>query len=115
MPQYLALTYTADVDWFAPEQASELAEYNQFGVDHADSIRGGAILHPTSTATVVRVEGARGGSVVTTDGPYAETKEALTGYYLLEAADLEDALTIAADLPAAWGGAVEVRPVIMSQ
>ena len=81
MPQYLALTYTADVDWWAPEQASELAEYRQFAVDNADSIRASAVLHPTSTATVVRVEGARGGNVVTTDGPYAETKEALTGYY----------------------------------
>jgi len=50
--------------------------------------------------------------VVTTDGPYAETKEALTGYYLLEAADLEEAVAISAKLPAAWDGAVEVRPVI---
>ena len=115
MTQYLALTYTADVDWFAPEQADELAEYRQFAVDHAASLRASAVLHPTSTATVVRVEGARGGRVVTTDGPYAETKEALTGYYLIEAADLDEALSIAADLPAAWGGAVEVRPVIAAR
>ena len=47
-----------------------------------------------------------------TDGPYAETKEALTGFYLIEAADLDEAITIAADLPAAWDGAVELRPVI---
>ena len=100
MPQYLALTYTADVNWWAPEQASEL-EYRQFAVDNAGSIRASAVLHPTSTATVVRVEGARGGDVVTTDGPYAETKEALTGYYLLEAADLEEAVAISAKLPAA--------------
>jgi hypothetical protein len=115
MPQYLALTYTADVDWWAPEQASELAEYRQFAVDHADHIRASAVLHPTSTATVVRVEGARGGNVITTDGPYAETKEALTGYYLIEAADLDEAVAIAAELPAAWGGAVEVRPVIAAR
>jgi hypothetical protein len=115
MPQYLALTYTADVDWFAPEQADELAEYRQFAVDHSDEIQASAVLHPTSTATVVRVEGARGGDVVTTDGPYAETKEALTGYYLIEAADLDEAVAIAADLPAAWGGAVEVRPVIAAR
>ena len=70
------------------------------------------MLHPTATATAVRVEGARGGEVVTTDGPYAETKEALTGYYLIEAADLDEAVAIAAEIPAAWGGAVEVRPVI---
>ncbi len=112
MPQYLALTYTADVDWFAPEQAKELGEYRQFAEECADSIRGAAVLHPTGTATVVRVTGARGGDVVITDGPYAETKEALTGYYLLEAADLDEAVSIAARIPAAWGGAVEVRPVL---
>lgn len=89
MPQYPALTYTADVDWWAPEQAAELAEYRQFAVDHAASIRASGVLHPTSTATVVRVKGARGGQVVTSDGPYAETKEAITGYYLIEAADLD--------------------------
>ena len=112
MPQYLALTYTADVDWWAPEQADELAEYRRFAVENADSIRASAVLHPTSTATVVRVEGARDGAVVTTDGPFAETKEALTGYYVVEAADLDEAVAIAARIPAAWGGAVEVRPVI---
>ncbi|HSU36438.1 MAG TPA: YciI family protein [Propionibacteriaceae bacterium] len=112
MTQYAALTYTADVDWSAPEQAAEMEEYGQFSVDHAASIRGGAALYPTSTATTVRVVGARGGDVVATDGPYAETKEALTGFYLIEAADLDEAIAIAADLPAAWGGAVEVRPII---
>jgi hypothetical protein len=112
MPQYLAMTYTADVDWWAPEQASELAEYRRFAVDNAGSIRASAVLHPTATATVVRVEGARGGKVITTDGPYAETKEALTGYYVIEAADLDEAVAIAAQLPAAWGGAVELRPII---
>ena len=78
-------------------------------------IKASAVLHPTSTATVVRVEGARGGPVITTDGPYAETKEALTGYYLIDAEDLEEAVAIAAQLPAAWGGAVEVRPVILAR
>jgi hypothetical protein len=112
MTQYLALTYTADVDWFAPEQAAELAEYRQFAIENAGQIKASAVLHPTTTATVVRVEGARGGQVVTTDGPYAETKEALTGYYLIEAEDLEEAIALAAKLPAAWNGAVEVRPVI---
>ena len=112
MPSYAALIYTADVDWSAPERAAEMAEYGEFGIAHADAIRGGAALHPTSTATTVRVNGARGGDVVLSDGPYAETKEALTGFYLIEAADLDEALRIAADIPAAWGGAVEVRPVI---
>lgn len=112
MTQYAALTYTADVDWSAPEQADQMVEYERFSVDHAASIRGGAALYPTSTATTVRVVGARGGDVVATDGPYAETKEALTGFYLIEAADLDEAIAIAAELPAAWGGAVEVRPII---
>lgn len=115
MPQYLALVYSADVNWYAPEQADELAEYRRFAVEHADKIRTSAVLHPTNTATVVRVEGARGGNVITTDGPYAETKEALTGYYLFEAADLEEAVAIAAELPAAWGGAVEVCPVLAAR
>lgn len=115
MAQYLALTYTADVDWFAPAQAAELEEYRQFGTENAASILASAVLHPTSTATVVRVVGARGGDVVTTDGPYAETKEAMTGYYLIEAADLDEAVAIAARIPAAWNGAVEVRPVLAAK
>jgi hypothetical protein len=115
MAQYLALTYTADVDWFAPEQAVALAEYQQFAREDATSIVASAVLHPTQTATVVRVIGARGGDVVTADGPYAETKEALTGYYLLEAADLDEAIAIAARIPAAWGGAVELRPVLAAK
>lgn len=112
MPQYAVLNYTADVDWSAPERAAQMAEYGVFGQTHGAAIRGGAALYPTATATTVRVDGARGGNVVLSDGPYAETKEALMGFYLLEAADLDEAVRIAADIPAAWGGAVEVRPVI---
>ncbi|HEY5843611.1 MAG TPA: YciI family protein [Mycobacterium sp.] len=115
MAEYVALVYSADVDWWAPEQADELAEYRQFAVQNADSIRASVVLHPTGTATVVRVQGARGGPVITTDGPYAETKEALTGFYLIEADDLDQAVAISAELPAAWNGAVEVRPVIASR
>jgi len=72
----------------------------EFSSTHGDSIRGGAALHPTATATTVRVKGARGGDVVLSDGPYAETKEALTGFFLIEAADPDEALRIAADIPA---------------
>ena len=89
-----------------------MVEYKQFGDDHAEQIQGGEVLYPTGTATTVRVVGARGGDVVTTDGPYAETKEALTGFYLIEADDLDEAIRIATELPAAWDGAVELRPVI---
>ena len=112
MTQYAALIYTADVDPTLPENAGDMDEWNKFGENNAASIKGGAALYPTSTATVVRVKDARGGEVVTTDGPYAETKEALTGFYLLEASDLDAAIAIAAQIPAAWYGAVEVRPVI---
>jgi len=52
MAEYLALVYSADVDWWAPEQADELAEYRQFAVQNADAIRASVVLHPTSTATV---------------------------------------------------------------
>jgi YCII-related domain len=58
------------------------------------------------------VRGGKGGEVVASDGPYAETKEALTGFYLLECADLDEAVAVAARMPAAWNGAVEVRRVI---
>ena len=112
MTLYAALIYSADVDWSEPERAEGMVGYKQFGQDNEASIRGGAALYPTSTATTVRVVGARGGDVVTTDGPYAETKEALTGFYLIEAADLDEAIAIAAQIPAAWDGAVEVRPVL---
>lgn len=112
MTQYALLIYGRDVDWSQPEFAATTAEYDAFGQEHGASFRGGAALHPTSTATTVRVTGARGGDVVTADGPYAESKEALTGFYLVEAPDLDAALAIAADCPGAWGGAVEVRPVL---
>ena len=79
-----------------------------FQEKHGASLRGGNALQGTSTATTVRPE-ASGGSTVT-DGPFAETKEALGGYYLVEAADLDEALAIAKDVPAPNGG-VEVRPI----
>ena len=113
MTLYAALIYAADVDWSAPEHAEETAEDGVFGQAAAAIIRGGAALYPTSTATTVQVSGGKGGEVVTTDGPYAETKEVLTGFYLLECTDLDEAVALAAKIPAAWtGGAVEIRPVI---
>jgi hypothetical protein len=89
-----------------------MEEYNAFGAAAAAVIRGGHALYPTATATTVRTEGGKGGDVITADGPYAETKEALTGFYLLECADLDEAVKLAAQMPAAWNGAVEIRPVI---
>jgi hypothetical protein len=112
MATYVALLYNRDVDWTQPEFADEMKDYMEFGEAAAAVIRGGQALYPTSTATTVRVTGGKGGDVVTTDGPYAETKEALTGFYLLECADLDEAVAVAATIPAAWDGAVEIRPVI---
>jgi hypothetical protein len=115
MPTYIALTYTAEVDWRQPEHAEGLQEYAAFEEAHAAVLRGGHALYPTATATTVRVPDGKGGDPIVSDGPYAETKEALTGYYLIEAEDLEEAVRIAAEIPAAWGGAVEVRPVIVAR
>lgn len=112
MAQYATLLYSRDVDWSEPQYAAELADYSEFAAAAAAAIRGGAALYPTSTATTVRVQGGKGGDLVTSDGPYAETKEVLTGFYLLEADDLDAAVKMAAQIPAAWDGAVEVRPVL---
>lgn len=84
------------------------AEY--MAISEAPGTVGGAQLQPTGTATTVRVED---GSTLTTDGPFVETKEALGGFFLIEADDLDAALDVAARVPAArMGGAVEVRPLV---
>ncbi|MDJ0377245.1 YciI family protein [Cryobacterium sp. PH31-L1] len=115
MPNYVALIYSPDVDWSRPEYSDEMAAYGEFGQAAVNVIRGGAVLYQTNTATTVRVTGGKGGDVVLSDGPYAETKEALTGFYLLECADLDEAIKVASMIPAAWNGAVEVRPVLLME
>jgi hypothetical protein len=80
-----------------------------FGERNAAALRGGNALQPTATATSVRR--GPGGEFVVTDGPFAETKEALGGYYLVEAADLDEALSLAKQIPMPFGG-VEVRPIM---
>ena len=90
------------------EKESVTAEY--FAISAAPGVLGGAQLQPPATATTVRVQDGR---TMTTDGPFLETKEALGGYYLLEAEDLDAAIELAARIPAArLGGAVEVRPLV---
>jgi hypothetical protein len=69
----------------------------------------GEALHPVHTATTVRI---RGGTLTTTDGPFAETREQLGGFYLVEARDLNEAIAIAARIPSAHTGSIEVRPVV---
>jgi hypothetical protein len=90
------------------EQNAVMGEYA--GIYQTAGVTGGAQLQDASTATTVRVQDGR---TLTTDGPFPETKEALGGYYLLEAADLDSAIELAARIPAArMGGAIEVRPVV---
>jgi hypothetical protein len=114
MPLYIAFTYTPEVDWSQPEFADGLREYVEFQEAHAAVLRGGHALYPTATATTVRVPDGKGGDPIVSDGPYAETKEALTGYFLMECADLDEAIAIAAKIPAARYGTIEVRPVHLS-
>jgi hypothetical protein len=93
-----------------PEQMNEmLAAYGAFGEEAGDVILGGEGLQPTSTATTVRV---RDGERMLTDGPFAETKEQLGGFYLLECNSLDEAIDWAAKIPGAQFGSVEVRPVM---
>ena len=76
-------------------------------------IKGGEALYPPEMSTTVTVTGGKGGDVVVTDGPYAEAKEVLGGYFIIEAADLDDAIKWAAKIPVSWdGGKVELRPVV---
>lgn len=116
MTQYAALIYEpGDPDWSrldTPDKQQTMAEYGEFGQAVAAIMRGGAALYPTSTATTVHLRGGKGGELVMTDGPFAETKEVLTGFYVFECADLDEALAWAGRIPAAATGAVEVRPVI---
>ena len=90
------------------EQQAIMGEY--FAISELPGTYGGAQLQPAATATTVRVEN---GDTLTTDGPFAETKEALGGFYLFEADDLDGALEVASRIPAArMGGCVEVRPLV---
>ncbi len=111
MTLYAAVLCGADLGWSQPEQAAEMAEYGAFHPAAAAVMRGAALC-PSPTATTVRVNGGEGGGVRTPDGPYAESKKVLTGLFLLECADLDGPVALAAQIPAAWDGAVEVRPVI---
>lgn len=117
MPTYAALIYSpaSSEGQGTPEDwARVMAEYNAFGEEAgaAGVIAGGEALEDTATATTIHVEGGKGGTIVTTDGPFAETKEVLGGFYLLSCADLDEAISWAAKIPGAWHGKVEVRPVV---
>jgi hypothetical protein len=118
MPRYAALIYGPDVapDTVSPEEwAATMVQYNEFGetAGAAGVIGGGEALEGISTAVTVHVKGgAKGGELVVTDGPFAETKEVFGGFYLLTCANLDEAIGWAAQIPGAWHGRVELRPVI---
>jgi hypothetical protein len=116
MPRYVALLYGVETEQSPEQMEAEIAEYVLFGeaAGPAGVIAGGGeALYPTALATTVHVKGgAKGGDVITTDGPFAETKEALGGFYLLDCADLDEAVRWAQQIPAAWRGRVEIRPCI---
>jgi hypothetical protein len=113
--QYLLLIYENEKRWETlseAQQGKEYAEYTSFTEDIKKSgkLVAGDALQPTSTATTVRV---RDGKRLTTDGPFAETKEQLGGYYLVNAKDLDEALDLAARIPAVRSGSIEVRPIMV--
>lgn len=111
--QYLLLIYDDESKWASMSEAETgkfFDAYNAFtnSVKESGNYIAGEALQPTTTASTVRV---RDGKTVTTDGPFAETREQLGGYYLVEAKDLDEAIAIAARIPSAMIGSVEVRPI----
>jgi hypothetical protein len=107
--KYLLMIYENEQRYAGGYDKGELAEYGAFGAEFRSNILGGHALKLTNTATTVRV---RNGQRLTTDGPFAETKEQLGGFYLIEAPDLDAAINIAAKIPAARFGSIEVRPIM---
>ncbi|MDH3628922.1 MAG: YciI family protein [Acidobacteriota bacterium] len=112
--QYLLLIYSNEHDEprpDSPEGAAYFQEYMEFGAEVVERKLhlGGNALQPIATATTVRV---RDGKAVATDGPFAETKEQLGGYYLLDCKDLDEAIECAGKIPTSRHGSVEIRPIL---
>lgn len=109
--QYLLLIYESEAGRQNVDGAKMMEEYGKFtkSIIESGNFKAGDALQPTSTATTVRL---KDGKPVTTHGPFAETREALLGYYLIDAKDLDQALGIAARIPSAKIGAIEVRPIM---
>jgi hypothetical protein len=112
--QYMLLIYGDEGNWEARSEAEQSTlgeEYGRLSRDlrEQDKLRGGEELQPVTTATTVRV---RGGDAVVTDGPFAETKEVLGGFYLIDADSLDEAIEWAGRIPDARDGTIEVRPVV---
>ncbi len=112
--QYLLMIYSNEnrmKDATPEEMGAFMGAYRSFteGIIADGNYVGGEALQPTSTATCVSVNA---GKTITTDGPFIETKEQLGGYYLVEAKDLDEAIEIAAKIPSAAFGTIEVRPIM---
>ena len=112
--QYLLLIYDDEKQYWAlgdEERDSLHQEYGAFttSIQESGALLGGGQLQPTGTATSVRV---RNGETLVTDGPFAETKEQLGGFFLVEANDVDEAIAIAERIPSARGGTIEVRPLV---
>jgi len=113
--KYMLLIYESEADWDALTEAEQLAEMGQYERFTDDIRRSGnylaqvppAPLAPTTTATTVRV---RNGKTMLIDGPFAETREQFGGFYIVEAANADEAIALAARIPGARRGSVEVRP-----
>jgi hypothetical protein len=112
--KYLLLIYDREADWAALSEAERGKIFQEY-LDYSKRIRqsghyvSGHALQPTSTATTVRV---KSGKTLTTDGPFAETREQLGGFFLVEARDLDEATTLAAGIPGARMGSIEIRPIL---
>jgi hypothetical protein len=112
--RYLCLIYDQEAvtNAMSKEEGEKFfGEYFEFtdGLKQSGQYVAGEALHPVASATTVRV---RNGKVSTTDGPFAETKEQLGGFYLIEARDLNEAIQVAARIPSARIGSIEIRPVV---
>ena len=111
--QYLLMIYQNEAEYAKLDTATGqkmMGEYQEFtqSIIQSGNFKAGDRLRPTTTATTVRI---RDGKTLTTDGPFAETREQLGGYYLIEAKDLDAAIAIAARIPSARLGSIEVRPI----
>lgn len=111
--QYLLMIYQNEVEYAKLEPAILQKNYEEYvaftqSIVQAGNFKAGDRLQPTTTGTTVRV---RDGKTLTTDGPFAETREQLGGYYLIDAKNLDEALAIAARIPTARTGSIEVRPI----
>jgi hypothetical protein len=108
--KYMMLIYSAETAWTEEDRSECMANSTKLCHELASQGRyyGASPLHPVATATCVRV---RGGNRLVTDGPFAETTEQLGGYFLVEAANLDEAIALAGRIPAAGKGTVEIRPV----